>query len=51
MVVSNGVMTMRPIDGGLTIEPGETVKLAPGGRRLMFLDLKGPLKRGEHRSH
>jgi copper(I)-binding protein len=48
MVVSNGVMTMRPIDGGLTIEPGETVKFAPGGRHLMFLGLKGSLKRGEH---
>jgi copper(I)-binding protein len=48
MVVSNGLMMMRPIDGGLTIEPGETVKLAPGGRHLMFLGLKGPLKQGEH---
>ena len=48
MVVSNGVMTMRPIDGGLTIEPGETVKFAPGGRHLMFLGLQGSLKRGEH---
>ena len=48
MGVSHGVMTMRPIDGGLTIDPGETVKLAPGGRHLMFLGLKGPLKQGEH---
>jgi periplasmic copper chaperone A len=48
MVVSNGLMMMRPIDVGLTIEPGETVKFAPGGRHLMFLGLKGPLKRGEH---
>src|SRR3954471_24661594 len=28
MATSNGVMTMRPLDGGLTIEPGKTVKLA-----------------------
>jgi periplasmic copper chaperone A len=47
MAVSNGVMTMRPIDGGLTIDPGKTVKLAPGGRHLMFLGLKGPLRQGE----
>jgi copper(I)-binding protein len=26
IAVRNGVMTMRPIDGGLTIEPGETMK-------------------------
>jgi copper(I)-binding protein len=32
---------------GLTIEPGKTVKLAPGGYHLMLLDLKSPLKRGD----
>ena len=26
MAVNNGVMTMRPLDKGLTIEPGKTVK-------------------------
>src|ERR1700682_1497179 len=31
MAVTNGVMTMRPLERGLTIEPGKTVKLAPGG--------------------
>jgi periplasmic copper chaperone A len=44
---SNGIMTMRPVEGGLVIEPGKTVKLAPGGFHLMLLDLKGPLKQGE----
>jgi periplasmic copper chaperone A len=47
MSVNNGVMTMRPLDGGLVIEPGKTVKLAPGGLHLMLLDLKGGLKEGE----
>jgi periplasmic copper chaperone A len=47
MAVNNGVMTMRSLDKGLTIEPGQTVKLAPGGRHLMLLDLKSPLKAGE----
>src|SRR6202158_292304 len=47
MAVNNGVMTMRPLDQGVTIEPGKAVKLAPGGYHLMLLDLKSPLKRGD----
>jgi copper(I)-binding protein len=47
MTMNSGVMTMRPLDGGLAIEPGKTVKLAPGGFHLMLLDLKGPLKQGD----
>ena len=47
MATNNGVMTMRPLDKGLAIEPGKTVKLAPGGYHLMLLDLKSPLKRGD----
>ena len=47
MTMNNGVMTMRPLDQGLTIEPGKTVKLAPSGYHLMLLDLKSPLKRGD----
>src|SRR5437764_13281664 len=30
MATKDGVMTMRPLDKGLVIEPGKTVKLAPG---------------------
>jgi hypothetical protein len=47
MVMKNGVMTMRPVDDGLTIDPGKTVKLAPGGYHLMMTDLKSPLKQGD----
>lgn len=47
MAMNNGVMTMRPLDKGLTIEPGKTVKLAPGGFHLMIMDLKGPFKQGD----
>src|SRR6476660_8449245 len=47
MAMNNGVMTMRPLDKGLSIEPGKTVKLAPGGYHLMLLDLKSPLKQGD----
>jgi periplasmic copper chaperone A len=47
MGMNNGVMTMRQLGQGLTIEPGKTVKLAPGGYHLMLLDLKNPLKQGD----
>jgi len=47
MGTKDGVMTMRPLDKGLVIEPGKTVKLAPGGYHLMLMDLKGPLKQGD----
>ncbi len=47
MAMNNGVMTMRPLDKGLVIEPGKTMKLAPGGYHVMLMDLKGPLKQGD----
>ena len=47
MAMDGGVMKMRPVEGGLTIDPGKTVKLAPGGMHLMMMDLKNPLKQGE----
>ena len=47
MAMNNGVMTMRPLENGLAIDAGQTVKLAPGGYHLMMMDLKNPLKRGD----
>jgi periplasmic copper chaperone A len=47
MAMNDGVMKMRPVEGGLTIDPGKTVKLAPGGYHLMMMDLKNPLKQGD----
>ncbi|MDF0581656.1 copper chaperone PCu(A)C [Bradyrhizobium yuanmingense] len=47
MAMDNGVMKMRALDKGLAIEPGKTVKLAPGGNHLMLQELKGPFKRGD----
>jgi copper(I)-binding protein len=47
MSMDNGVMKMRALDKGLAIEPGKTVKLAPGGYHLMMFDLKNPLKQGD----
>ncbi len=47
MAMDNGVMKMRPLDKGLVIDPGKTVKLAPGGNHLMLQELKGPFKQGD----
>src|ERR1700751_5273822 len=47
MAMNGGVMKMRPLESGLAIEPGKTVKLAPGGYHLMMMDLKNPLKEGD----
>jgi copper(I)-binding protein len=47
MAMDNGVMKMRPLDKGLAIEPGKTVKFAPGGYHLMLMDIKQPLKQGD----
>jgi len=47
MAMKDGVMTMRPLQAGLTIDPGKAVKLAPGGYHLMMFDLKSPLKQGD----
>ena len=47
MAMDGGVMRMRPLDQGLVIEPGKTVKLAPGGNHMMLLDLKTQLKQGD----
>jgi len=42
-----GGMQLDPVDGGLTIAPGEKVVMAPGGgNRLGLLKLKGALKKG-----
>lgn len=47
MAMDGGIMKMRELDKGLAIEPGKTVKLAPGGNHIMMMDLKGPLKQGD----
>jgi hypothetical protein len=45
--MNNGVMTMRPVKGGLSIPPGQSVTLAPGGYHIMLMELKAPLKKGD----
>jgi copper(I)-binding protein len=46
MAMNNGVMTMRPVKGGLSIPAGQSVTLAPGGYHIMMMELKTPLKKG-----
>jgi len=46
MKMANGVMEMRPLKS-LTIDPGKSVKLQPGGYHIMLTGLKGPLKEGQ----
>jgi copper(I)-binding protein len=48
MAVQDGIMRMRPIEGGITIEPGKSVELKPNALHLMFMDLKEPLKEGQN---
>jgi copper(I)-binding protein len=43
--VSEGMARMRPLTE-LTIAPGQTVKIEPGGIHLMLMGLKGPLVAG-----
>lgn len=46
-MTDDGVMKMRALPEGIEIPAGEAVELKPGGKHLMFMDLKGPLVAGE----
>ena len=45
--MDNGVMKMRPVQGGVEIKPGETVTLKPSSLHLMLIDLKHTLEQGK----
>jgi copper(I)-binding protein len=47
MTMQDGVMRMRPVEGGLEILPGQTITLAPGGFHMMLVDLTHPLEAGQ----
>jgi copper(I)-binding protein len=47
MTMEGGIMKMRPVEGGLEIQPGETVTLKPSSLHMMFVDLKHPLEQGK----
>jgi copper(I)-binding protein len=46
IIHDNGIVRMREVDGGLALEPGKPVTLAPGSYHLMLIGLKQQLKPG-----
>ena len=48
MEVTNGVMKMRQIEGGIAIPAGKTIQLVPGGLHVMLVGLKAPLNADEN---
>jgi copper(I)-binding protein len=48
MAVKDGVMTMRPVEGGLEIPAGGKVELKPSGYHVMFTGLRQQPKQGEN---
>jgi copper(I)-binding protein len=47
MSTHDGVMMMRPVEGGLEIKPGETVILNTEPLHIMLIGLKRPLVEGD----
>lgn len=47
MAMTNGVMTMRPLPGGLPLPANGSVALKPGSYHLMFIGLKRQLMKGD----
>jgi periplasmic copper chaperone A len=46
VLMTDGVMRMRELPGGLEIPAGTTVALKPGGFHIMLIGVKAPLKQG-----
>lgn len=46
MEMTDGVMRMRPIEGGIKLPAHDTVLLEPGGKHIMLIGLKEPLAPG-----
>ena len=49
MSMHDGVMIMRPVEGGIEIPAGQTVELKPGGLHIMFMGLSEQLRKDETR--
>ncbi len=45
--MDEGVMRMRPIEGGIALPAGQSVALKPGGFHIMLLGLTGDLAAGD----
>jgi periplasmic copper chaperone A len=48
MTMTDGVMRMRPLAGGIALPAGGTVWLRPGGLHLMLIGPAGPFAQGEN---
>lgn len=46
MAVTDGIMKMREMEGGIEIPAGETVTLQPGGLHIMFMGLNQSFDEG-----
>ena len=47
--MAGGVMSMRPVSGGIVVAPGATLTLSPqASYHVMLTGLKAPLKQGDH---
>ena len=47
MIMENGVAKMRDLKD-IEINPGQKIEFKPGGSHAMFVNLKHPLRKGEH---
>ncbi|WP_020591071.1 copper chaperone PCu(A)C [Kiloniella laminariae] len=46
-IMTDGVMKMRQVEGGITVKSKETVELKPGSFHIMMMGLAAPLKEGD----
>ena len=46
MSMTDGIMRMRPVPGGIALPPGQEVRLAPGGLHLMLIGPQGEFAQG-----
>ena len=47
MAMSDGVMRMGEVKGGVPLKAGQIFELKPGGYHIMMMDLKQPVKPGD----
>jgi periplasmic copper chaperone A len=47
MSMTNNVMKMRKVDGGLDVKAGDKLEMQPGGYHLMFMGVKKPFSTGD----
>lgn len=47
MKMTNGVMKMRRLDGGVEIPAGQSITLKPGANHIMFMKLAGPIQKDQ----